>query len=768
MVKVREDHPKTADGNVDLESWLAKVSKTTRESPLSMLANACQFIHDIGYRPSPMHTIHSALRTGMEMVDILASLHLDQASLTAALFYRLVREHRLDIEVVREHFGAEITGLIEGVLGMAAINVVQSGQEVSLLGNSNDQQLEKIRKMLVSIIDDVRVALIKIAERTCIIRLAKYEPLEKRQKVAREVFAIYAPLAHRLGIGYVKWELEDLAFSYLNPSAYKRIARLLDERRVDREEYLRSSIHHLNGELQKTSIDAKIEGRVKHIYSIWRKMQRKGLEFHELYDIRAVRILVDKVQNCYAVLGAVHSIWHHVPCEFDDYIANPKVNGYQSLHTAVVGPQGKTLEVQIRTHAMHTEAELGVCAHWAYKGTDVERTPDSYEQKLNWLRQVLEWHEEIGHDVDSFADQWWGDVEPDRIYVFTRDGHVVDLPAGATPIDFAYRVHTEVGNHCRGAKIFGRIVPLTYTLKTGDQVDILTANSAGPSRDWLNTDMGYIKTSRARAKAINWFRKQDRDVNIVAGKQMLESEFKKLALKNIDFHQLAKSVNFICADDLFTACGAGDVRLNYIVHMAQRQLDQLPSSKKQTPVLRFRQQRIDSVHENSVIVEGVGNLLTHIARCCHPVPGDSISGYITLGRGVTIHRKDCSNMLHLENSDLGRVISVHWANKKIYYFPVRIRVEAFDRPNLIRDISMLLSHEKVNVMDMNTHVSSKKMKPSFYFKLKLVAWIACHVCWLSYIVFLTLRQPLGMKKHWVKSEYDETFLSIIKKEICRL
>jgi len=716
MVKVREDHPKTKDGSIDLRSWLSKTCESTSETSLPMLTHACQFVHDFWQCPSPTHTISNPLSMGMEMVDILVSLHLDQASLVAALLYRLVREKRLKLEVVHEHFGKEVAELIEGVLGMAAINAVQVDTNDAVLGDENGEQLEKIRKMLVSIIDDVRVALIKIAERTCVIRSAKHQPEDRRQHVAKEVFAIYAPLAHRLGIGYIKWELEDLAFSYLNPNAYKRIARLLVERRIDREEYLQTSIDHLTCELKKANIRAEVQGRVKHIYSIWRKMQRKSLEFHELYDIRAVRILVDKVQDCYAALGVVHSIWNHIPKEFDDYIATPKANGYQSLHTAVLGVAGKTLEVQIRTYAMHEEAELGVCSHWAYKGTDVTGKSDSYEQKLNWLRQVLEWHEEIGQDVNSFADQWRGDVEQDRVYVFTRDGHVVDLPAGSTPVDFAYRVHTEVGNSCRGAKISGRIVPLTYTLKTGDQVDILTASNANPSRDWLNPEMGYVSTSRARAKVINWFRKQDRGSNIIAGQQMLEAELKRLALKGIDYHLLAKKVNFITADDLFAACGAGDIRLNHVVRLAQQQVNK--SEEPKTPLLKLKHPTSARDHSD-VIIEGVGNLLTHMAGCCHPILGDAISGYITLGRGVTIHRADCANVLQLRDQEPDRILAVNWSNYKTTAYPVCIRVEAFDRPGLIRDISLLLSNEKVNVIDMTTHVSSQNNKALILLKVEV-------------------------------------------------
>ena len=714
MVKVRDDHPRTEDGNIDLDSWFTKIHRVSGEEELPVLAAACRFVCNHGFYVKG--TIAEPLRMGMEMVDILVHLRLDEASLVTALLYRLVREKQLDTETIREDFGAEVTGLIDGVLGMAVISVLQGGENEPILGDHQGVQLEKIRKMLVSIIDDVRVALIKIAERTCVIRLAKNDSEEKGKRVAREVFAIYGPLAHRLGIGYVKWELEDLAFSHLNPEAYKRIAKLLDERRLDREEYLRASISHLLETLHNAGIEADIQGRVKHIYSIWRKMQRKNLEFHELYDIRALRILVDEVQDCYAALGVTHSLWQHIPGEFDDYIATPKANGYQSLHTAILGPEGKTLEVQIRTHAMHEEAELGVCSHWAYKGTDTGSKSDSYEQKLSWLRQVLEWHEEIGQDIDGFADQWRGDVEPDRVYVFTRDGHVVDLPAGATPVDFAYRVHTEIGNRCRGAKVSGRIVPLTYTLKTGDQIDVLTAGNVSPSRDWLNPEMGYVTTSRARAKVINWFRRQNRGANIIAGQQMLESELKRLALRKTDYEKLAKKANFIMVDDLFAACGAGDVRLNHIIRLAQRQV--IPENEDSEEP-RLKQRLPQKRDHTDIVIEGVGNLLTQIAGCCNPVPGDAILGYITQGRGVSIHRRDCLNALQLKEHEPERILVVHWCERNMTRYPVRIKVEAFDRPGLIRDLTQLLSNEKVNVIGLNTHVFDVNNEAHVYFKVEI-------------------------------------------------
>ncbi len=706
MVKVREDHPVGSDGSVDLQSWLGRLKRDVNLADEQMLLAACDMAAGAEANPGKPSSWSqmsgsSTLKIGMEMTDILAELKLDQTSLIAALLYRSVREHKLALSDVRERFGSEVARLIKGVLGMAVISAIQNPARAQVLGQQQDQ-LEKVRKMLVSIVDDVRVALIKLAERTCAIRAVKNADRERRQRVAREVFEIYAPLAHRLGIGYIKWELEDLAFRYLKPQDYKKIARLLDEKRLDREQYIHDAIEHLQSELKASGIEADVNGRVKHIYSIWRKMRRKGLEFRDLYDIRALRILVHEVRDCYAALGVVHSIWNHIPKEFDDYIATPKENGYQSLHTAVIGPAGKTLEVQIRTHAMHDEAELGVCAHWKYKGTDTKNSADSYEEKLNWLRQVLEWQEEIGDGVEGLADQWKLDVEPDRVYVFTKDGHVVDLPVGATPVDFAYRVHTEVGNRCRGAKVGGRIVPLNYTLQTGDQVEILTASNAVPSRDWLNQNLGYVKTSRARAKIVNWFRKQNRDSNIEAGRHFIEAELKRLDIKGVDFRALAEAMNFHAEDDLFAACGAGDVRTMQVVNAAQRQVE-----PEEESVFELRTRPKSSRNEGDITIHGVGNLLTQMAGCCHPLPGDPIIGYITLGRGVTIHRADCSNALQLHEQEPDRVIEVNWGGGKEQTYPVEIQIVAYDRSGLLRDVTVVLANEKVNVLDLNTHTSKE-------------------------------------------------------------
>ncbi len=707
MVKVREDHPIRYDGSVDLIAWLQRLSDSFGITDTDRLQKACELSKHVEEEArlqaeTAWPTGPGCFRTGLEMVEILAELKSDSDSLVAASLYRAVRERKLALKTVEEQFGTTVAGLIRDVQGMAAISTLLNPARTNVLDQSQDQ-LEKVRKMLVSIIDDVRVALLKLAERTCAIRALKDADKDKRRRVAREVFEIYAPLAHRLGIGYIKWELEDLSFRYLNPQDYKRIARLLDEKRTDRTQYIDSVVDQLKSSMGEAQIEGQVHGRAKHIYSIWRKMKRKELDFRELYDIRAFRIITREVRDCYAALGVVHSLYNHIPKEFDDYIATPKENGYRSLHTAVFGPEGKTLEVQIRTENMHEEAELGVCAHWKYKGTDINTKSDSYEEKLNWLRNVMEWHEELG-DLGGIAEEWRTDIEPDRIYVFTKAGHVVDLSVGATPVDFAFRIHSEVGQKCRGAKVGGRIVPLNHTLKTGDQVEILTSPNAHPSRDWLNPDLGYVTTNRARAKITNWLKKQDRDSNVIDGKNQLDAELKRLALVGVNFTEWLPNTPFKELDDMYAAIGAGDYRVTQAISLAQRHME--PEEEEEFKVrTRPRQEKRS---DSTITIDGVGNLLTQMAGCCHPVPGDSIIGYITVGRGVTIHRQDCNNALNLQETEPERLIEVSWGHSPEYAYPVEVRINAYDRAGLIRDITTVLANEKVNVISLLTRTSKEE------------------------------------------------------------
>lgn len=703
MVKVREDYAVTGSGEVDIVHFVRQLAGQTRLEDDSLLLRACERAAAIDLQASRDDREWipgaSSFRIGIEMAQLLAELHLDQASLIAAVLYRAVREERVTLDIIRKEFGDEVAGLIRGVLQMAAISSIHHLPKGSVLGQG-EGQLDNVRKMLVTMVDDVRVALIKLAERTCVIRGVKDAAPEKRIRVAQEVFDIYAPLAHRLGIGHVKWELEDLSFRYLHETSYKQIAKLLDEKRLDREGYVKRTIADLQAELKLAGIDGELSGRVKHIYSIWRKMRRKGIDFSQVYDVRALRVLVPEVRDCYAVLGIVHSLWRHIPNEFDDYIANVKENGYQSLHTAVIGPEGKVMEVQIRTHDMHEEAELGVCAHWLYKGTDTKNKSSGYDAKINWLRQVLEWQEELG-DLSGLAEHLKSEVTSDRVYVFTPDGHVIDLPQGSTAVDFAYRVHTEVGHACRGARINGRIVPLTYALKTGDQVFILTAKNAAPSRDWLNPNLGYIRSSRSRAKVISWFKKQDRGRNISDGRAILEDEFKRLSLHDCNLEQLAKKVNYHGAEDMFAAIGAGDLRPAQVANVAQ----QLLEPKIERPELKLRKQSRVYDTESDIRIVGVGQLKTQVAKCCKPLPGDDIGGYITLGRGVTVHRQDCTTYMGLVEAEPHRIIEVSWGGRQASVYPVDIAVAAYDRSGLLRDITQVLSASRSDVLSLQTQTN---------------------------------------------------------------
>jgi len=702
MVKVREDQPLTSSGKVDIQQWLARLQEDVRLRDPDRLAQACEWAQRLEDEAPDTHRVRSgprsSFRMGLEMADILGELKLDQTALEAAVLYRSVREALITLEAVEKRFGSEVAGLIDGVLQMAAISQPYTPNNTM---NQHNQQ-ENLRKMLVNMVDDVRVALIKIAERTCALRQVKDAPLEKSLQVAREVSDIYAPLAHRLGIGQIKWELEDLSFRYLHEDDYKAIAKLLAEKRLDRDRYINEVMDTLKQLMEAQHIHHyDVSGRAKHIYSIWRKMQRKKIDFSQVHDIRAVRILVPEVTDCYTVLGIVHSCWHHVPNEFDDYIANPKKNGYQSLHTAVFGPESKVLEIQIRTFAMHDEAELGVCAHWRYKGHDTNAKSRSYEEKIAWLRQVLEWQDEVG-DFSDLREGLNSDVAPDRIYVFTPDGHVIDLPRIATPIDFAYRVHTEIGHRCRGAKVNGRIVPLTYKLKTGQQVEILTASKGGPSRDWLNPNLGYVRTSRARAKIQAWFKYQARDQNVEEGRALFEREMRRLDVEGLDLRQLAKAVNYVSAEDMYAALGAGDLRIGQVLNQAQQLFGEHDDQEQLDRLLAKPRRQPSKANKSDITVLGVGNLKTSMANCCSPVPNEPIVGFITQGRGVTVHRQDCPNILQLRVDEPQRIIEVEWGEQAQTRYPVTIEIQAWDRSGLLRDVTGLLGNEKVNVLAVNT------------------------------------------------------------------
>ena len=593
--------------------------------------------------------------------------------------------------------------------------------------SANALQVDNVRRMLLAMVEDFRCVIIKLAERITFLRDAENRCSEEEKVLAaKECSNIYAPLANRLGIGQLKWELEDYCFRYLHPEQYRNIATLLHERRLDRERYIADFVSELTGYLKENIDQVEVYGRPKHIYSIWRKMQKKHLEFSGLYDVRAVRIIVQRLQDCYTALGIVHTHFKHLPKEFDDYVANPKPNGYQSIHTVVLGKGGKPIEVQIRTQQMHDDAELGVAAHWKYKeGTTGSLS--AYEEKISWLRKLLAWQDDIT-DSGEVIEELRSQVFDDRVYVFTPKGEVVDLPTGSTPLDFAYAIHSEIGHRCIGAKVGGRIVPFTYHLQMGDQIDIITQKNPNPSRDWVNPNLGFTHTAKARSKIIAWFKKQDREKNVPAGKELLESEINRLniSLKQVEQHALAR-YNLKTLEDLYAGIGSGDIRLNQLINFLQNKLIKVTAEEADKEILRhvsnksanIAQQKADNGKKGYVVVEGVGNLMHHMARCCQPIPGDAIAGYITMGRGISIHRSDCEQFLDLQASHPERVVESVWGDNYAGGFHLNIRIVASDRNGLLRDITTVLANEKISVLGVSSRMDSKKQLATIDMEIEL-------------------------------------------------
>ncbi|MBT0585215.1 GTP diphosphokinase [Alteromonas oceanisediminis] len=635
------------------------------------------------------------LFVGQEMVEILHQLNMDDVTLQAALVFPYCQEHLLTAEDTRTQFGEEISGLIEGVRKMEAIRALHGRNQK---GNKQpEQQIDSIRRMLLAMVEDVRAVVIKMAERICALQKVKRADEETRVMVATECASIYAPLANRLGIGQLKWELEDLAFRYLHPATYKHIARMLDEKRADRTEYIDSMVSSLNTLLAEQGIRAEVYGRPKHIFSIWKKMQKKHLSFEQLYDIRAMRIIADRLQDCYAALGVVHATYKHIPAEFDDYIATPKPNGYQSIHTVILGPQGRSIEIQIRTQQMHQDAELGVAAHWKYKEGPQSKA-SGHEERLNWLRKILLWQEEVAESGD-LVEELRSQVFDDRVYVFTPRGDVLDLPLGSTPLDFAYYVHTNIGHRCIGAKVNKRIVPFTYRLQSGDQIEILTGKEANPSRDWMHPGLGYVHSSRARATIHSYFKKQDREKNHDAGRELLERELNKLHIPIKSAVDACDRFNQSNVDDLYTAIGAGDLKVMSIVRFLQQML----KPPEPEPEIRTPQRtNKPKPRKDSVVVDGVGHLMSHLANCCQPVPGEPIVGFITQGRGVSVHRVDCDQLSHLLEQHPEREIEVNWAGDLNVGFEAQLLLSCADRNGILRDITTVLANERVALLGVNS------------------------------------------------------------------
>ena len=697
MVKVKEGTPLLSDGSIDLEQWLQQIGSKGYFQDLDMIRNACTLSQLAGHDHAT-ETGESCLQQGLAMADVLADLEVDQETLAAALIFESVHYAELSLEDVEEQLGSNIARLVKGIEKMSAMSNLQALEKYP----QNKNQIDNVRKMLLAMVDDVRVVLIKLAERLCVLRSSAPLPTEMRRLVATEAMEIYAPLANRLGIGAIKWEMEDLAFRHLHPDDYKAIAKGLKAKRLDRDRYVNLIVDELNGQMKQMGVEHfAVYGRSKHIHSIYRKMTRKNVTLDEIYDATAVRILVETKEQCYQVLGLVHSLWSQVRAEFDDYIVKPKLNGYQSLHTAVTGPEGRVFEVQIRTFQMHEQAEMGVAAHWKYKEGGTQHK-QSHERKIEWLREVLAWHREMATNK-GVSDSVEAEFLEDRVYVFTPDGDVLDLPQGVTSLDFAYHVHSDVGHRCRGAKVNGHIVPLTYALKTGDKVEVLTGKEIKPSRDWINPHLNYLKTSRAKAKVLHWFKMQDYDKNKEEGHEILDKELKTLGIKAERLHDVVIAFNFKRLDDLLAAIGRGDIKLGQVLS----RLSPAERAEEFVPNL-FKPQHKSEVSGSDLRIEGVGNLLTHMARCCQPVPGDQVMGYITLGRGVAVHRQDCSNIIHAGEGQRKRFLEVSWGDATRDHYVVDILIKAFDRPGLLRDVTALLSNEKAHVYALQTQINKQE------------------------------------------------------------
>ena len=636
----------------------------------------------------------------------LANINLDSVTLAAALLHDVIEDTGVSKDELERQFGADVARLVDGVTKLKRLDLLSQEPSIGHNGKSpapataEAARIASLRKMLVAMASDIRVVLIKLADRLHNMRTLRYLSEDRQQRIAQETLDIYAPLAQRLGMADIKWQLEDEAFKYLHSRQYKSVSRMISRKRAEREMYTEKAVQELEKALNDVGVECIVSGRPKHLYSTYQKLQRyqsRGRKFDEIYDLIALRVIVGTTTDCYASLGAVHQMWRPVPGEFDDYIANPKENLYQSLHTSVVGPQGYPLEVQIRTKEMHRIAEDGVAAHWTYKQGDPEQQDALFDEKLTWLKQLLEWQREMSGD-EEYLDSVKTDILQDQVFIYTPAGDVVDLPSGSTPLDFAYRVHTDLGHNTVGGVINGKLMPLNTQLRSGDTVEIRKARlTRGPSLDWLNSDLGYLATASARSKVRLWFRRQEEESNIARGHDLLVRELKRVGV-NVTTVKIAEKLGFETAAELEEALGTGHISIGKVLESITRNFPvESEKQPEQVPVALQRQER------SGIVVMGAPNLLTRVARCCSPVYGDEITGYITRGRGVTIHRANCVSMRSTDDHD--RLVPVAWGHADNTY-PARLIVRAYDRIGLLRDITQYVSAEHVNIHSMSSHEDS--------------------------------------------------------------
>ena len=700
---------RTSKTAIPLERLLEQLPENYTLADRELIQRAYRVAED-AHREQKRHSGEPYINHCLAVASILADLRVPPEVVAAGLLHDTVEDTTVTLNDIRRDFGETIAVLVDGVTKLTNLPRVSRGDQhaenngndiaetplngngSTPLGRKQDLVSETLRKTFLAMGDDVRVVLIKLADRLHNMRTLGFMPEHKRKRIAKETLDIFAPLANRLGIWQIKWELEDLGFRHLNPEKYKEIAEQIQERRPDREAQIESIKEKLITMLAGNNIKVEISGRPKHIYSIYKKMTQKGKPFDLVRDVRAVRLIVQDVPSCYAALGVIHTHWRPIPGEFDDYIAAPKDNFYQSLHTAVIYDDKRPLEVQIRTSEMHQNAEYGIAAHWRYK--EGAHRDKSYEQRINWLRNMMEWRSDV-NDAQEFVEGMKSDVFQDRVYVFTPRGDIIDLAAGSTPIDFAYHVHTDIGHRCRGARVNGKLVPLYQDLKTGDQVEILTAKRGGPSRDWLNSNLGLVKTQRARSKIKAWFKKQEDEQNLAQGRAALERELQRLGITVINFEKMARELAFKTPDEMYVSIGTGDLSVNKVIR-------QLAETEETADILEITSQQEVRPSTDAVEVVGLKGLLSTMARCCNPMPGDQIVGYITRGRGATIHRQDCPNVLHRKDKE--RFLQVSWG-KVEHTFPVAVSVKAYDRQGLMGDISTLLQAENVNIADVSVNIN---------------------------------------------------------------
>jgi len=690
MVSVVQLHPQSAASALDpLAEGLAGADR-------ALVARALEFAEPL-YAGQALSTGEPVWPHALGLGAGLSAIGLDPAARAAGVLFAAPKQLG-GIEKLQEAFGEEIAALAAGVEKLYQLRTVTRA--------TAEQQNEILRKMVLGMVEDIRVVLIRMASRTQTLRWMAKNPVPERPAYARETLDIYSPLANRLGVWQLKWELEDLSFRFLEPELYKKIAQMLDERRTEREHYIADAMALLSRELAAAGVTAEVAGRPKHIYSIWNKMRAKSLDFSEVYDVRALRVIVPDLKDCYTALGVAHNLWQPIPKEFDDYISRPKGNLYQSLHTAVLGPGGRTLEVQIRTEEMHRHAEFGVAAHWRYKEGSgqrrIGRSEAAFDEKIAWLRQLLAWRDEVAEGA-SWAERTRKAALDDTIYVLTPQGKVVDLPAGSTPLDFAYALHTDLGHRCRGAKVDGHMVTLDTPLASGQRVEIVVAKSGGPSRDWLNPELGFLRSSRARGKLRQWFNAQALAETIAQGRAMVEREQKREKAQQASLEDLARKLGFARPDELFAAVARDEVNLRQL-QTALREMKGTVAAPAAAPAAAPRKAK--AAAEGGVLVVGVDRLMTQLARCCKPVPPDPVRGFVTRGKGVSIHREDCPSFRRLAERAPERQIDVAWGRagkaKAEATYPVDVLVTASDRRGLLRDIGEALAREKINVTAVRT------------------------------------------------------------------